>query len=287
MRNYKAALKKEMPFFLMMPALLWQLLFFYIPIFLVIILSVLKTTPSGAIRFTLLHYKQFFAWPYFAIIGRSLVLATVTSFLSLICCYPVAYFISFYAKRFKNILLFCLVLPFFTSLLIQVYAWFFLLEKEGIINNFLLFIGLIREPLTLLNNNFSIYLVMLYCYLPFMIFPIYTIMEKINPLFNEASSDLGASPWQTFLRITFPLSFPGIKTGLFLVFIPAFGEFVIPGLMGGNKQFYVGSLIVHYFLAAQNEYAGAAFTTISCIVLVGATILFHFLLKRFLFEAKE
>ena len=276
-----------MPFFLMTPALIWQVLFFYIPIGLVIILSVLRTTPIGSIHITLSHYVPFFARPFFAIIARSLVLAIVTSFLSFLFCYPVAYFISFCAKRFKRILLFCLVLPFFTSLLIQVFAWFFLLEREGVINATLLLSGIIREPLTLLNNNFAIYLVMIYCYLPFMIFPIYTILEKINPLLAEASSDLGASPWQTFLRITFPLSFPGIKTGLFLVFIPAFGEFVVPGLMGGNKQFYVGSLIVHYFLAAQNEYAGAAFTVISCFVLIIATFALHLILKHTLFGSRD
>ena len=96
----------------------------------------------------------------------------------------------------------------------------------------------------------------------------------------ESSSDLGASPWQTFLRITLPLSMPGIRTGLFLVFIPSFGEFVIPTLMGGNKQFYVGSLIAHYFLAAQNAHTGAAFTIIACFVLIIVAFLFHVLLKK-------
>jgi len=284
--NYKKIAKKEFPFFLMMPALVWQLLFFYIPICLIIFLSIIKTHQvSGTTFFTLVYYKSFFAWPYFKIIGRSLLLALLTSFLTLFFCYPVAYFISFHVKKYKNLFLFFLILPFFTSLLIQVYAWFFLLEKEGIINTFLLFIGIVKQPLTLLNNLFSIYLVMFYCYLPFMLFPIYTIMEKMNVQLMEASADLGGSPWQTFLRITLPLSMPGIRTGLFLVFIPAFGEFVIPTLMGGNKQFYVGSLIAHYFLAAQNAHSGAAFTTIACFVLIIVAFLFYVLLKKII--AKE
>ena len=279
--KYKKIVKKDFPFFLMMPALVWQLLFFYVPIGLIIFLSVIKTHQiTGATSLTLVHYKSFFAWSYFKIIGRSLMLAMVTSLLTLFCCYPVAYFISFRVKKYKNLFLFFLILPFFTSLLIQVYAWFFLLEKEGLINNFLLFTGIIKQPLTLLNNLFSIYLVMFYCYLPFMLFPIYTIMEKMNLQLLESSSDLGASPWQTFLRITLPLSMPGIRTGLFLVFIPAFGEFVIPTLMGGNKQFYVGSLIAHYFLAAQNAHTGAAFTIIACFVLIIVAFLFHVLLKK-------
>ncbi len=279
--KYKKIVKKDFPFFLMMPALVWQLLFFYVPICMIILLSVIKTQQiTGATFFTLVHYKSFFAWSYFKIIGRSLILAIVTSLLTLFFCYPVAYFISFRVKKYKNLFLFFLILPFFTSLLIQVYAWFFLLEKEGLINNFLLFTGIIKQPLTLLNNLFSIYLVMFYCYLPFMLFPIYTIMEKMNLQLLESSLDLGASPWQTFLRITLPLSMPGIRTGLFLVFIPAFGEFVIPTLMGGNKQFYVGSLIAHYFLAAQNPHTGATFTIIACFVLIIVAFLFHLLLKK-------
>ena len=148
------------------------------------------------------------------------------------------------------------------------YAWFFVLDKYGLVNNALVSIGLISEPLTLLNTPFSVYLVMVYCFLPFMVLPVYSILEKLDQRLIEASYDLGATWKETFIRIIFPLSLSGIKTGVFLVFVQSFGEFVIPELLGGGKQFYVGTLISHYFLVSRNPFAGAAFTCFSAIFLI-------------------
>jgi len=164
------------------------------------------------------------------------------------------------------------MLPFWTNFLIQLYAWFFLLERNGLVNTFLLRIGLISAPLQLTNNFFAIFLVMFYCYLPFMIMPLYTVLEKLDDTLFEAAADLGSDPWHTFFRITLPLSRSGIRTGFFLVFVPAFSEFVIPALLGGARYMFVGSLISHYFLIARNTFVGAAFTCLVGLVLVGIVI---------------
>ena len=127
-----------------------------------------------------------------------------------------------------------------------------MLGKTGLINNILLHLGIINQPLYLLNTPGAVYVGMIYCYLPFMILPLYTVLEKIDVRFIEASLDLGANRLQTFVRLIIPLSLSGISTGFFLVFIPVFGELVIPALLGGNKQMYVGTLISYYFLTTRN-----------------------------------
>lgn len=263
---------QQIPFFMSMPALLWQTLFLYIPLIAIIVISFVHII-NGILFFTLSHYVQLLDIVYLKIIARSTMLALVTASMCLLLAYPVVYFLVFRTSKFKNIFLFFLILPFWTSLLVQAYAWFFVLEKYGLVNTILSQLGLIAEPLHILNTQFSTYLVMVYCYLPYMILPLYSTMEKLDRKLIEASLDLGASPLQTLLRVTLPLSLPGIKTGFFLVFVPSFGEFVIPVLMGGGKRFYIGSLIEHYFLVARDLYAGAAFTCLSGLVLLSMTLL--------------
>jgi spermidine/putrescine transport system permease protein len=138
---------------------------------------------------------------------------------------------------------------------------------------------LIKTPLHLLNTPFAVYLVMIYCYLPFMTLPIYTVLEKFDIRLIEASLDLGATRFMTFLRVILPLTLPGISTGFFLVFIPSFGEFVIPALMGGSRYFFVGSLISHYFLIVRDLSVGAAFTSLSSIILLVVTLFFYYFFK--------
>jgi ABC-type spermidine/putrescine transport system permease subunit I len=153
------------------------------------------------------------------------------------------------------------------------------LDHNGLINVVLLKLGIISEPLHIINNMKSIFVVMVYYYLPFMMMPLYSILEKIQHELLEASMDLGATHWQTFRRITIPLSMSGIKTGVFLVFVPAFGEFAIPSIIGGGQQMFVGSLISHYFLVARDSQLGAAFTVASGFVLMICALLFNWLCK--------
>lgn len=268
--------KNQFRFFVASPAIVWQVLFLCLPLAIICGLSVV-TLSEADITVSLARYAQFFNPLYLAIIKRSFSLAFVNTLLCFICAYPLAYYLAFFVNRFKNLMLFFLLLPFWTSLLVLAYAWFFILENHGIVNTILLNFGIVDKPIVLLNTPFAVYLVMLYCYLPFMTLPIYSVLEKLDRKLLEASADLGATSIQTFLRITFPLSLSGVKTGIFLVFIPSFGEFVIPALLGGNKEFFIGSLITHYFLVSRNQYVGAAFTCFSGLFLAGVSyVLYRF-----------
>ncbi len=207
-------------------------------------------------------------------------MACSVTIICLLCAYPVAYFLALkVGGRWKNPLLFLLTLPFWTNFLIQIYSWVFVLDHNGLINTILLKIGIIQEPLHLINNMAAIFVVMVYYYLPFMMMPLYSILEKIQHELLEASMDLGATHWQTFTRITVPLSRSGIKTGVFLVFVPAFGEFAIPAIIGGGQHMFVGTLVSHYFLVSRDNEIGAAFTMISGIVLIICALLFHWLCR--------
>lgn len=260
------------------PAVLWQLLFLYIPLFLVVYASLKVSADSAWYTVTLEHYFSLLNIEYFRIIGRSAAIACGVAFLCLFLAYPVAYFLALKVnRRWKNLLLFLLTLPFWTNFLIQVYSWVFVLDHNGLINTVLLRVGLITEPLHMVNNVYAIFLVMVHYYLPFMIMPLYSILEKIQHDLLEASMDLGATHWQTFTRITVPLSLSGIKTGVLLVFVPAFGEFVIPSLIGGAKNMFVGSLVSHYFLVARDSQLGSAFTVLSGLVLILCVLLFNWL----------
>lgn len=280
-KTFQTLFRANQSFFLSVPAFIWVILFFYVPLMTVVGRSLfVKTNVSLAPIISLEHYATFVDWTYIDIIQRSLILALVTAFACLIIAYPVAYFIARKVKKGKNVFLFFIMLPFSVNLLIQAYAWFFMLGKTGLINTILLHIGIINQPLYLLNTPVAVYIVMVYCYLPFMILPLYAVLEKIDARFIEVSLDLGASFRQTFTNVILPLSLPGISTGFFLVFIPVFGELVIPAVLGGGKQMYVSTLISYYFLTTRNLALGSAFTVASsAIVLVVAYVLYRRLKK--------
>jgi len=286
--SIKALVKSELPFFLSSPAFLWQLLFFCLPLLIILYTSFLAEGDGGKwYDITWQHFTIFLDPLYMRIIGRSLLLATFTVTACFFLAYPVVYFLVFYVFRWRNVLLFLLALPFWTNFLIQVYAWFFLLDRNGLINIVLLKLKLISQPLHLSNNIFSIAIVMVYCYVPFMVMPIYTVMQRMDKTLCEASSDLGARPLQTFFRITFPLSLSGVKTGILLVFVPAFGEFAIPALVGGSKNMVAGSLISYFFLIARNKVLGASFTIFSGLFLLICMLLFHWVFPLPLHHKKD
>jgi spermidine/putrescine transport system permease protein len=263
-------------FLFTVPAVLWEVLFLYIPLILVIYMSI--QCASG--MWTFAYYYELFDRAYVHIIARSAGMALAVTCSCIIIAYPVAYFLALQVpERWKNIFLFLLTLPFWTNFLILIYSWVFVLDQQGLINTALLRLGIIAEPLHMINNIYAIFLVMIYYYLPFMIMPLYTILEKIQHDVLEASMDLGATHWQTFTRITVPLSLSGVKTGVFLVFVPAFGEFVIPAIIGGGQQMFVGSLISHYFLITRDNQLGASFTIVSGIVLLVCALLFNWWCK--------
>lgn len=267
-------------FIFTVPPVLWQVLFLYVPLLLVIYTSMQRFTGALFFDVTFDHYYALFNSAYVHIIARSALVALGVTFFCLVCAYPVAYFLALrVSSRWKNGLLFLLTLPFWTNFLIQIYSWVFVLDYNGLLNTVLLKTGIIREPLHMINNMYAIFVVMVYYYLPFMMMPLYSILEKIQHDTLEASMDLGATHWQTFRRVTIPLSMSGVKTGMFLVFVPAFGEFAIPAIIGGGQQMFVGTLISHYFLVARDNQLGAAFTIVSGLVLLMCALLFHWLCK--------
>jgi spermidine/putrescine transport system permease protein len=279
--------KSEVPFAVGVPAIIWQILFFYLPLLLIIVSSVLQFSETGKFEgLTLHHLLPFFSFTYLRVIGYSILLALSNAVLCLLIAYPIAYFLAFRGKRFKNLFLFLLIVPFWTNFLLHVYAWFFVLEREGIVNLLLKSLGVIDHPIHLLNNIFAIMVMMVYYYLPFMVLPLYATLERFNYRLIEASMDLGATWLQTFKRIIFPLSLRGVRAGFFLVYIPSFGEFAIPELMGGDKQMFVGSVVSHYILGEQTGSLGAAFTVVACIFLLLSAAGLFYLINR-LFSRRE
>lgn len=271
-KNFSQVANEAVPFALGVPALLWQIIFFYIPLLFVVILSFSSWSFE--------YFTPFFAWDYFYVIVRTLCVALMTAFFCLIIAYPVAYWIVFHARRWKNTLLFFLFIPFWTTFLLHVYAWMFVLERGGVVNTLLQKMGIINEPLHILNTTVAVVIVMVYCYLPFMILPIYTSLEKFDRRLFEASSDLGATWWQTFWHVVVPVSLPGIRSGFFLVLVPAFGEFAIPELIGGDKNMFVGTVVTHYTMGAQTASLGAAFTLLTAVVLLVVVLLIYGITRK-------
>ncbi len=278
MSGKKFFLNDDHAFFWGIPAFLWQILFFYIPITFLISTSFIKYFPSiQSSAFTLDYYKELLSPLYFTIIFRSLFTALTTVAVCLVISYPVAYYLTVKFKKWKALFFALLVLPFWTNFLLLVYSWYFILEHDGLINNLLIAMHIIDVPLSMMHTKIAVYCAMFYCYLPFMLLPIYSSLEKLDLKLLEASYDLGANPWTTFKKITIPLTMPGIKTGALLVFIPSFAEFVIPELLGGDKTFYVGSVITHYFLTMRDVARGSAFTIITVLFLLLFFVFLSFL----------
>ncbi len=194
---------------------------------------------------------------YLGILGRSVVVALVSTAICLVLGFPLALFIARAGRR-KNLYLYLVILPFWTSFLVRTYAWMFLLRDTGLINEALLALGLIEEPLPLLYNYGAVILGLVYGYLPFMVLPLYATLERLDPALLEASADLGARPWQTLRRVVAPLSMPGIRAGSLLVFIPSLGAYLTPDLLGGGKTILVGTLIQNQFTNARDWPFGAA-----------------------------
>lgn len=217
----------------------------------------------------------------------SIKTALTTTIICLLVGYPTAYAISRANPSIRNGLLLAIMLPFWTSFLLRVYAWMGLLGHNGIINNFLLKYGIISQPLDLFYNAFSLNLVMVYAYLPFMILPLYTQLVKLDNRLLEAASDLGAGPIKAFFTITLPLSKTGIIAGSMLVFVPAVGEFVIPELVGGSENLMIGKVLWQAFFDQNNWPLASAVAVIMVVLLVIPIALFQHYENRELEEGSK
>ena len=205
----------------------------------------------------------------------SIKIAGVSTFLTLLVAYPIAYGMARAPKEWQPTLVMLVILPFWTSFLIRVYAWIGILKKEGLLNLFLMNLGVINEPLTIMNTTTAVYIGIVYSYLPFMILPLYASLEKINPSLLEAAADLGSPPIRSFWQVTFPLSLPGMIAGCFLVFIPAVGEFVIPDLLGGSETLMIGKTLWGEFFSNRDWPVSSAVAVVLLLVLVIPIVLFQ------------
>jgi spermidine/putrescine transport system permease protein len=261
---------------LLTPVTVWLGLFFLVPLLYILAYSFGTSGIYGGITlgFNPGNYLRVFDPLYLEIVGRTLVIALLNTFLCLLLGYPLAYFIAFKGGSRKNLLILLVMIPFLTSLLLRAYAWVVILGGNGIANRALQFLGITDGPVNLIFTPQAVALGMVYSYLPFMILPLYAALEKFDVRLKEAAQDLGASRWHTFWRVTFPLSMPGVIAGSILVFIPSAGEFVIPNLLGGARTVLVGNLIQQQFLLARDWAFGSALAVMLAVLLVGA-IMFY------------
>ncbi|GAB4543454.1 MAG: ABC transporter permease [Anaerolineae bacterium] len=264
--------------FLISPTMAYLILFLLLPLLLVVILSVMTRGPYGNVvyRLNFHNYTRLVDSLYLRILSYSVVTALGTTLTTILIGYPLAYYIARSSARLRAILLFLILIPFWTNFIIRIYAWIMILRTEGLLNSMLLGLGIIQSPLDILYTPLAVYIGMVYEFLPFMVLPLYTSLEKIEMAQLEAAADLGAPPWRAFLRVTLPLSVPGIVAGSILVFIPAMGMFVVPDLMGGAKTVLVGNLIRNQFLTARDWPFGAA----ASMLLLITTLIFTLIYTR-------
>ena len=273
----------------------WLLFFFLIPFFIVFRIS-LSTTAiamppyepvfgfsdglSGILQKIGTFSFDNYVWLtedalYFNAYISSLWIAGVSTLMTLLIGYPIAYGMAQAPRTLRPMLLMLVILPFWTSFLIRVYAWIAILKPEGMLNQLLLSIGVIDQPLIILNTNWAIYIGIVYSYLPFMVLPIYSALEKMDHSLIEAAQDLGCPPIAAFWKVTFPLSLAGVVAGCMLVFIPAVGEFVIPDLLGGSQTLMIGKTLWTEFNINRDWPVSAAVATILLLILVIPIVFFQ------------
>ena len=273
----------------------WLLVFFLVPFFIVLRISLSEAAVAMP------PYLPVFAWAdglsgfidnirqfsfdnyvwltedalYTNAYLSSLTIALISTVLTLLIAYPIAYGMAKAPATLRPTLLMLVILPFWTSFLIRVYAWIAILKPEGLLNQLLLSTGIISEPLIILNTNTAIYIGIVHSYLPFMVLPLYSALEKMDHSLTEAAQDLGCTPISAFWRITFPLSLPGVVAGCLLVFIPAVGEFVIPDLLGGSETLMIGKTLWNEFNANRDWPVSSAVAAILLMILVVPIMFFQ------------
>jgi putrescine transport system permease protein len=284
-------LKRKLGRFLVaLPPYGWLVVFFLLPFLIVLKISLSELQaaipPYKAIfswaedgilqlRLNFGNYSYLFSDELYALAYlNSLKVAAVSTVMTLLIGYPMAYTIARSPARYRNPLLMLVVLPFWTSLLIRVYSWMGILKNEGLLNSFLMWLGVIDSPIQIMETNTAVYIGIIYSYLPYMILPLYATLEKMDLTLLEAAADLGCPPFKAFLKITLPLSMPGIIAGTLLVFIPAVGEFVIPDLLGGPDTLMIGRVIWSEFFD-NRDWPVASAVAVAILVLLVVPIMIY------------
>jgi len=212
---------------------------------------------------------------YFRATLSSVRIAAVSTVLLLLAGFPVAYGMARAPERYRSLLVALVILPFWTSFLIRIYAWIAILKPEGLLTQALMGIGLISEPVDILNTETAVYIGIVYAYLPFMVLPLYATLEKMDDTLLEAALDLGSTPWRSFWTITVPLAMPGIVAGSLLCFIPAVGEFVIPDLLGGSETLMIGRQLWSEFFSNRDWPLASAVAILLLIILVVPIVIYR------------
>ncbi|MEO6172128.1 MAG: ABC transporter permease subunit [Arenimonas sp.] len=278
------------------PPYMWMLLFFAIPFAIALKISfshsliamppysdlVSWTGKDLSVNLNISNYLFLLTDSlYYSAYLSSLKIAIISTFFCLLIGYPIAYAIARMPVATRNIALMLVILPSWTSFLIRIYAWIGILKNNGLLNNFLMWTGIIDQPLQILHTDIAIYIGIVYAYLPFMVLPLYTNLVKLDSRYLEAAYDLGARPWKVFLKITLPLSRSGIIAGSMLVLIPVVGEFVIPELLGGPDTLMIGKILWDEFFNNRDWPVASAVATVMLILLLVPILIFHH------YESKE
>lgn len=293
MSNFFRRFKKKQLLGLISPGALWIILFFDLPLLIVVFISFVERGRAGSIKlppvFTLDNFSRLFnacssayAGPqcdpflYLGIFGHSVRIAVIVTIVCILLGYPLSYFIAQRNPRWQDTLMLLVIIPFWTNFLVRTYALKQVLATEGLLNSLLMNAGLISQPLSLLYNEFAVVIGLVYGYLPFAVLPMYASIEKFDHTYMEAAADLGANPLRSFLRIMLPLTMPGVVAAFVLVFVPVVGAFITPDIMGGGKVEMIGTLINRQFGVARNWPFGSAISLILMfVVLVGIIAYFR------------
>jgi spermidine/putrescine transport system permease protein len=253
----------------------WLTLLTVVPFSIILIMSFLTRSELGTVelQFSLANYGRCFQWIYAKVLWKTAVLALSATFGCLLLGFPVAYYLARSQGAMRQAGLVLLFIPFWTNMILRVYGMISVLGNEGLLNQFLLQLGWIQEPIQILYTRTGVFLGLVYNYLPFLVVPVFSALEKLDPTLREASADLGATRWQTFFRVTVPNVKEGIFIGSLFVFIPMLGEYVIPDLLGGAKEVYLGNVMVSQFFAIQDWPFGSALAGLLSSILLMALLL--------------
>lgn len=271
---------------LLAPVTLYLGIFFLGPLLIIAVFSLLEPALYGGVEWSFYHwnYGRIFGWAdgfweiyepvYLRILARSMSFGALTVLLCLVLCYPVAFWVARLPQSWRIFFLFLITLPFFSSLIVRLYAWLLILRPSGVLNTALLNLGLISQPLEILFTPTAVVLGMVYVMIPFMFLPLYAAVDNIDHSLVEASLDLGANRVQTFLKVVLPQTVPGILGGAVIVFIPSVGNFVVPDVLGGARGLMIGNLVEQQFLSARNWPFGAALSMLIMSVVLLVLLVF-------------
>lgn len=262
---------------LLSPSAFWLFVFFIAPLIIVLVVSFSKRSLLGVVdySFNLDNYIRVFTTPiYIKILWKSFLLAVLNTAICLVIAYPFSFYIARQTPRMQNILIFLVMVPFWTNFLVRTYALMFILRDSGLVNNILIGVGVIDKPLQIMFTDTAVMIGLVYGYLPFAVLPLYASIEQLDFNFVQAAQDLGANNVKVFLRVILPLTMPGVVAASIITFIPTLGAYVTPDLMGGGNTFLVGNLLQQQFMTVRDWPFGSALGIILMVMVLAATLLY-------------